>query len=73
MIKGHNKEVTSKLRDQTPKCNCSKKTECPMEWNCQVNDVVYKCDVRKPLSKRVFLVLAEEEWKSRFYNHKLSF
>ena len=43
------------------------------EGNCQVNNVVYKCDVTRPLSKKVYLRLAEVEWKSRFYNHKLSF
>ena len=43
-----------------------------MEGNCLVNDVVYKCDVTGPLPKKVYLRLAEGEWKSRFYNHKLS-
>ena len=44
-----------------------------MEGNYQVNDVVYKCDVTRPLPKKAYLGLAEGEWKSRFYNHKLSF
>ena len=38
--KGHNKKVTSKPRDQRPKCNSRKKAECPMERNCLVNEVV---------------------------------
>ena len=53
IIKGDNKIVTSKPCDQRPKCNCRKKTECPMEGNCLVNDVVYKCDVTRPLPKKV--------------------
>ena len=73
IIKGHNKKVISKPHDQRPKCNCRKKAECPMEGNCQVNNVIYKCDVTRPLPKKVYLGLAEGEWKSRFYNHKLSF
>ena len=73
IIKGHNKKVTSKPHDQRPKFSCRKKSECPMEGNCQVNNVVYKCDETKPLPKKVNLGLAEGEWKSRFYNHKLSF
>ena len=73
IIKGHNKKVTSKPHDQRPNCNCRKKAECPMEGNCQVNNVIYKCDVTRPLPKKVYLGLAEGEWKSRFYNHKLSF
>ena len=77
IIKWHNKKVTSKPRDQRPKRNYRKKAECPMEGSCQVNDVVYKCEVIRPLPKNVYLVLAEGEWKSRFYNlsiiYKLSF
>ena len=73
IIKGHNKKVISKPHDQRPKCNCRKKAECPMEGNCQVNNILYKCDITRPLPKKVCLRLAEGEWKSRFYNHKLSF
>ena len=36
-----------------------KKAECAMEENCQVNDVVYKYDVRRPLPTTVYLGLAE--------------
>ena len=73
IIKEHNKKVTSKLRDQEPKYNCRKKVECPMEGNFQVNNVVCKYVVTRQLPKKVYLGLAEGEWKSRFYNHKLSF
>ena len=44
-----------------------------MEGNCQVNNVLCKGDVARPLPRKVYLGLAEGEWKSRFYNHKLSF
>ena len=63
----------SKPHDQRPKCNCRKKSECTMEGNCQVNNVLCKGDVARPLPRKVYLGLAEGEWKSRFYNHKLSF
>ena len=43
-----------------------------MEGNCQVNGVVYKCDVTKPLLQKVYLGLAEREWRNRFYTHTLS-
>ena len=51
----------------------AEKTQRPTEGNCQVNNIIYKCDVTRPLPKKVYLGLAEGEWKSRFYNHKLSF
>ena len=73
IIKEHNKNVTSKPRDQGPKCNCRKKAECQMEGNCLVIYVVYKCDVIRPMSKKVYLEIAEGEWKNRFNYHKLSF
>ena len=44
-----------------------------MEGNCQVNNVLCKGDVARPLPRKVYLGLAEGEWKSRFYNHELSF
>ena len=66
------KKVTSKPQDQTPKCNCRKKAERSMDRNCQVNDMVYKCDMTRPLLKNVYLGLAEGEWKSLLSNHKVS-
>ena len=30
--------------------------------------VVYKCGGKRPLPKRLYLGLADREWKSRFYN-----
>ena len=50
----------------------AEKSRCLMGGKCQVNVVVYTCDVTRPLSKKVYLGLAEGEWKSRFYNHILS-
>ena len=61
VIKGHNKKVTKKPRDQIQKCNCRKKATCPREGNCQVNDIVYKCDITRLLPKKVYLGLAEGE------------
>ena len=72
IIKGHNNKVTSKPHDQT-QYNCRENAECSMEENYQVNEVFYKCDVTRPLLKKVYLGLAEGEWKNHFYNHKLLF
>ena len=43
-----------------------------MEGKCLVNNEVCECDVTRPLPKKVCLGFAKWEWKSRFYNHKLS-
>ena len=43
-----------------------------MEGNCQVNNVIHRCDVIRQLPKKVYVGLAEGEWKSRFFNHQVS-
>ena len=50
-----------------------KQTNCPTEGNCKNDDIVYKFDVTRRLSEKVYLGLAERERKSRFYNQNLSF
>ena len=72
IIKGNNQKDVSKLRDQSSKCSCENKAECPVERNCQANNVVLKCEVIRPLPKKFYLGLAQGEWKSRFYNHNLN-
>ena len=44
-----------------PKCNCRKNVECPMEGNYQIDNVVYKYDVTRPLRKKVYLGFTEGE------------
>ena len=75
IIREHNKKVTLKPSDQRPKQNQRKKAGCPMEGNCQVNNIVYKCDVIRPLPKKCIQDLQRENGRavSSFYNYKLSF
>ena len=61
IIKEKNKKVTSKPRDQRPKCNCRQNTEYPMKGNCLVKDVVYKYGVTSPLPKKMYVGLAKGE------------
>ena len=62
IIKGHNKKVTAKSRDQTPKCNCKKirmsnETELSSQW-CSLQML---CN--KTINKKVYLGLTGEKWK----------
>ena len=56
-----------------PKMQLQKKPRMFNGRELSVNDVAYKCDVTRPLTKKLHLRFAEGEWKSHFYNHKLSF
>ena len=73
IMKGHNRKVTSRPHDKRPNAIAEKQQNVQWKGNREVNNVVYKRDVTRTLSKKVYLGLAEREWKSRFSNHKLSF
>ena len=45
-----------------------KKSIMPNGREQSTYDVVYKRGGKRPLLKRLYLGLAEREWKSRFYN-----
>ena len=75
IIKQHNKDVSNKKQKQTNPCNCRNKNECPLNENCKVQNVIYKCTVSatQPFKQRVYLGIIEGSWKQRLYNHKQSF
>ena len=74
IIKKHNQRISSRKEKPKPSCNCKNKDKCPMNGKCQVQNVVYKCTVSATpnFPKRVYLGVAEGDWKQRFYNHKKS-
>ena len=48
------------------------KDDCPMNGNCLINSVIYKCTVSPTTTtakQRAYLRLAEGKWKQRYYNH----
>jgi hypothetical protein len=76
-IDGHNKSKLSH-RAKTPdekKCNCQKPSECPMSKICLAKSVIYQATV-KTSDKRptqTYVGLTENEFKTRYTNHKASF
>ena len=64
IIKRHNKKLKLKPRDKTPKRNCRKKAQCPMERKRQVNDIVYRCDITSPYRKKSVLDLPRENGRA---------
>ena len=74
MIKSHNKKVINKDVKESKSCNCRVKSECPLNGQCQVTDIIYKCTVLSPgKSNKVYLATAEGDFKKQFYNHRKSF
>ena len=74
IIKSPNKKVINKDVKELKSCNCRGKAECPLNGQCKVTDIIYKCTVlssNKP--NKVYLGTAESDFKKRFYNHRKSF
>ena len=74
MIKSHNKKIINEDVKELKSCNCRVKSECPLNGQCQVTDVIYKCTVSSPdKPNKVYLGNAEDDFTKRFYNHRKSF
>ena len=74
MTKSHNKKAIDKDVKELKSCNCRVKSECPLNRQCQVTDIIYKCTLLSPEKPRkVYLGTAESDFKKRFYNHRKSF
>ena len=52
-------------------CNCRVKSECPLNGQCQVINIIYKYTVLSPNKpNKVYLETAEGDFKERLYNHR---
>ena len=59
MLKSHNKKVINNDVKELKSCNCRVKSECPLNGQCQVTDVIYKCTVlspEKPFQEAIMLI-----------------
>ena len=75
IIKLHNRKVSINKEKQTNPCYCRNKNECPLNKNCKVQNVIYKCtaSATQTFKQRVYLEIAEGNWKQQLYNHIQSF
>ena len=74
MIKSHNKKVINKDVKESKSCNCRVKSECPLNAQCQVIDIIYKCTILSPdKPNKVHVGTAAGDFKKRFYNHSKLF
>ena len=75
IIKQHNKNVSNKKEKQSNSRNCKNKNEYPLNENCKVHSVIYKCNVSatQTFKQRVYLGIAVGNRKQRLYNHRQSF
>ena len=70
IINSHNKRVTTQNTIITPPCNCRSKEECPLEGQCRVENIIYKCVASTSVNVNKAYLGTAEEFKRRFCNHK---
>ena len=74
IITKHNKTfLNKKVETEERKCNCRDKTNCPMEGKCLTKCIVHKASVSSLNEAKHYLGTAENEFKTRYSNHKTSF
>ena len=73
MIKSRKKVICKDIKE-LKSCNCRVKSECPLNGQCQVTDIIYNYTVLSPdKPNKVYLGTAGGDFKKRFYNHRKSF
>ena len=64
MKKSHNQKVINKDVKELKSCNCRVKSECPLNVQCQVTDIIYKCTVLSPdKPNKVYLGTVEGDFE----------
>ena len=74
IIKRHNKKIINQNPVIQQECNCRNQSTCPLDGNCQIESVVYKCITSTPNeNNKTYIGLTEGTWKQRSYKHTSSF
>ena len=73
IISGHNRYVLQEETDvgQQRRCNCPKKTECPLSGKCLDSNIVYEGEVINHTDNliRPYVGLTSSQWKERLAVH----
>ena len=56
-------------------CNCRKSDQCPLQNNCQINNIIYQATVTEEDTQKTetYIGMTETPFKTRYANHKQSF
>ncbi|CAH3146262.1 unnamed protein product, partial [Porites lobata] len=60
------------MRDHRRTCNCRNKNLCPLDGKCLTNNVILTVTTA-PRNTSNYIGMVENDFKTRFNNHKLSF
>ena len=72
IIKSHNNKICNDHVENTQKpCNCRIKEQCPLDGQCQANNIVYQGEVsnESETNTKLYIGLTENPFKLRYANH----
>ena len=76
VINQHNFKILNGTADNFEQgCNCPKndKNNCPLDGNCQADDIIYKAHVTTDNDKVEYIGSCSTTFKKRLYTHRHSF
>ena len=77
IIKNHNQKILNECDDDENerRCNCRNKELCPLDGECLTSNVIYEATVTTTSddTKTQYIGMTENNFKTRYNNHKLSF
>lgn len=74
-IDNHNIKLFNIIKNEQNKfrCNYRIKSECPVEGNCMVKDLVYVAKVQNSVNEEsLYIGASKNKWQKRYYKHRLS-
>lgn len=74
-ITNHNKSELSKSQQSNDhkNCNCRNPNACPMDGNCNDENIIYQAEITTPTTKETYIGLCDTPFKLRYRNHMCSF
>ena len=77
IIKSHNEKVLQhQNQEETPdnrSCNCMRPSECPLNGNCLVENIIYKATISSPgIANKHYFGACATTFKLRYTDHKSS-
>ena len=75
IISSHNKSLLNPVTPMTQLCNCSVKSNCPLNNQCLTPRVIYQAEIKNNCDDecKTYIGLAGNTFKERFYGHVKSF
>ena len=76
IIKQHNAKILkpSPTNDVNSQCNCQDENNCPLNNACKTKSIVYQATVTPSNQPpKIYIGMTENEFKTRYRNHKSSF